>query len=120
MESLKNMEFLRDIAYVYAPFMASVFVTLTYIPQIVKTHKKKSVEDMSILFWILLNFFLVCMWFNSLFSMIDHNNVGYFITESINFGLALVVFFQIIYYKKRKRSVEYATLVSSSNAFSRK
>jgi uncharacterized protein with PQ loop repeat len=95
------IDLLRHLAYNVLPHFATVFITVTYLPQIYKTWKKKSVEDMSIWFWILLNLFLICMWTNSVFAWIDSGNFGYFMTESVNFGLALVVFAQMIIYRKK-------------------
>lgn len=94
---------LRYFAYNIGPHLATIFITLTYIPQIIKTYKTKNVDGISLWFWILLNLFLVCMWLNSLFSWRDHGNFGFFLTESINFILAIVIFSQIIYYRRLKR-----------------
>jgi uncharacterized protein with PQ loop repeat len=96
------MEMLRFFAYNIAPTLATILISITYIPQIIKTYKTKSVEDLSLLFWVILNMFLLCMWTNSLFSLIDSKNIGYFITETINWGLALVVLIQILKYRKKK------------------
>jgi uncharacterized protein with PQ loop repeat len=95
------MEMLRLFAYNIAPTLATILISITYIPQIVKTYKTKSVEDLSFWFWVILNMFLFCMWTNSLFSLIDSGNVGYFITETINWALAIVVFMQILKYRKK-------------------
>lgn len=96
------IDIFRYLAYNVLPHLATLFITLTYLPQIYKTYKTKSVEDISMGFWTLLNLFLICMWTNSIFSWIDSGNFGYFLTETINFGLALVVFSQMIIYKKKK------------------
>lgn len=96
------MELLRYFAYSIGPTLSTVFITLTYLPQIIKIHKTKSVEDISVMFWILLNMFLICMWTNSLFSWIDSGNFGYFMAESINFAFAIIVIIQILVYRKKK------------------
>lgn len=95
------LEILRYIAYNVAPTLATIFITVTYLPQIYKTYKTKSVKDLSLAFWIILNMFLLCMWLNSLFSLIDSGNIGYFVTETINWGLAAVVLGQILVYRKK-------------------
>lgn len=94
------IEALRFFAYNIGPTLATILISITYIPQIIKTYKTKSVKDLSIWFWIILNMFLFCMWTNSLFSLIDSKNIGYFITETINWTLAIVVFVQILIYRK--------------------
>lgn len=95
------IELYRNFSYTIAPTLATGFITLTYLPQIYKTHQTKKVEDLALWFWILLNLFLVCMWSNSLFSWLDAGNVGYFITETINWLLAIVVLVQILVFRKK-------------------
>jgi uncharacterized protein with PQ loop repeat len=90
-------------ATVIAPFLASILITLTYLPQIVKTYKTKKVEDLSVWFWVLLIGFLICMLSNATFLLITAGATGYFITELINFALAAVVLGQILYYRRKKK-----------------
>jgi uncharacterized protein with PQ loop repeat len=97
------IEFIRTLAYTVLPTLATIFITITYLPQIYKTHKTKKVDDLALGFWVLLNLFLVCMWTNSLFAWIDSGNLGYFITETINWALAIVVLVQILIYRKKNK-----------------
>jgi uncharacterized protein with PQ loop repeat len=96
------IDILRYFAYHIGPPLATILITVTYVPQIIKTFKTKSVEDMSLLFWILLNSFLFCIWINSLFAWIDSGNFGLFMMESINFLLAIIVIIQVLVYRKKK------------------
>lgn len=99
---MEIVEMLRWLAYNILPTIATIAISVTYVPQIIKTHRTKSVNDMSVMFWILLNVFLLCMWTNSLFAFIDSNNVGYFVTQSINWLLAIIQTTQLFMYKKKK------------------
>lgn len=93
------MEILRWLAYNVLPVVASIAISVTYIPQIIKTYKVKSVGDISIMFWVLLNVFLGSMFVISLVTFIDTGEWGMLLTQSSNWILALIQFGQIIYYK---------------------
>jgi MtN3 and saliva related transmembrane protein len=86
---------------VIAPSLATILISIAYVPQIVKTYRTKKVDDLSLGFWILINSFLVCMVSNASYLLITANGVGYFVTEIINFVLALTVLSQILYYRKQ-------------------
>lgn len=88
-------------AWKVAPTMATILITIAYLPQIIKIKKTRSVKDISLGFWIMINLFLVNMWVNSIAVLMTTDRLGYFITESINFALALVVLIQIIFYSRK-------------------
>lgn len=99
------MELFKIWATMIAPSLATVLITLTYMPQIIKTYKTKSVKDLSVAFWVLLLGFLVCMVSNATYLFITApNGLGYLLTEIVNFTLAAVVFGQIVYYTKKNKS----------------
>lgn len=85
-----------------APSLATIFISIAYLPQILKTLRTKSVEDLSLGFWILINAFLICMVSNATYLLLTADGLGYFITEVINFALAAVVLIQILIYRKKK------------------
>lgn len=95
------MELFKLWAFGIAPTLSSILITIAYLPQVIKTAKTKSVEDISLGFWILINLFLVCMVSNATYNLITAGNVGYFITELLNFGLAFVVLIQCIVFRKK-------------------
>lgn len=99
------MELFKIWATMIAPVLATVLISLTYLPQIIKTYRTKSVKDMSVAFWVLLIGFLICMMSNATYLLITTpNGLGYFLTELANFVLAVVVFGQIIYYTKKNKN----------------
>lgn len=85
----------------YLPILATVFLTICYIPQIYKTAKTKNVESMSVWFWLLLNFALIIMWSNALLIYIETGIYGTLVTECINEFLAMVVLIQVLIYRKK-------------------
>lgn len=101
------IELFKTLAFSIFPSLATVFITIAYLPQVYKTFKTKSVGDLSLGFWVLINLFLVCMWTNSLASLIYDGRVGYFLTESVNWLFAIIVLVQILVYRKKdKKSKE--------------
>lgn len=101
------MDILRFLVKSILPMIATTAISVTYVPQIFKTYKVKKVDEISIMFWVLLNIFLASMWLISLVALIDDGNKGMFLTQSSNWFLALIQSGQIVYYKwiypKRKR-----------------
>jgi uncharacterized protein with PQ loop repeat len=95
------IELLPVFAYKIAPTAATFLISIAYLPQIIKTFKTKSVGDLSLGFWLLINAFLFCMWSNSLAVLIETGRLGYFITETINWALAAIVLGQILYYRRK-------------------
>lgn len=95
------MELLTTFATTIAPTLSSILITIAYLPQIVKTQKTKSVEDLSLGFWILITAFLVCMVANATYLLVTAGAIGYFVTEAINFTLAFVVLVQILVFRKK-------------------
>jgi uncharacterized protein with PQ loop repeat len=88
-------------ATIIAPTLSSILITIAYLPQIIKTQRTKRVGDLSLGFWVLLSSFLVCMVSNALYLLITVHSIGYFITELINFALAIVVLVQILVFRGR-------------------
>lgn len=85
------------------PLIATVFLTICYIPQIVRNYKTKDVSSLSLMFWILLSVALGLLWTNAFMIFTAFGTFGYLITETINLGLALVVLIQVIIYRKNKQ-----------------
>lgn len=83
------------------PILSTVFLSLCYIPQIIKIYKTKNVESQSLLFWVLLSIALGLLWTNAFMIFNKFGTYGYLITETFNLGLALVVLAQVIKYKKK-------------------
>lgn len=96
------LDALTFFATVIAPTLSTILISIAYIPQIIKTQKTKSVEDLSIGFWILINGFLICMVANATYLLLTADGLGYFITEIVNLTFALVILIQILIYRKKK------------------
>lgn len=86
-----------------APTLATIFISIAYLPQIIKTQKTKSVEDLSLGFWILINAFLICMLSNATYLLITADGLGYFLTELVNFIFAAIVLIQILVFRKKNK-----------------
>lgn len=87
--------FLNNISIVIG-----ILLAITYIPQIAKLHKTRSIEGVSLLFWIVLSFTLSLALINSLVVFVSTGVWGYMFIEIINVSLALVVLGQVIAIKK--------------------
>lgn len=83
--------------------IATVFLTICYLPQIVTTFKTKNVSGMTVSFWVLLNLALFCLLINSIFIFIQFGTWGYMVTEILNFGLAFVMLVLVLKYKKNEK-----------------
>lgn len=85
---------------VVLPAVSSVLITVAYPPQIIKNYRTKSVDDLSLVFWIIISTFCFSMVGNAGFLYFKMTGTaGYLITESINLAFALIILGQIIYYK---------------------
>lgn len=85
----------------FLPILATVFLTICYVPQIAKIHKTKDVTSQSLWFWILLCVALGLMFTNAFMIFNAFGTYGYLITETINLGLALTVLGQVVHYRKK-------------------
>ena len=84
----------------YLPIMSTVFLTICYLPQIVKTYKTKDVTSLSLPFWIFLNLALTCLLINAAVIYSLYGTWGYLLTEIINLGMALIMLIMVIKYRK--------------------
>lgn len=82
------------------PLMATVFLTICYVPQIIRNYRTKDVSSISLPFWILLNIALIMMVINASVIFLKFGTYGYLITEILNEGLALTVLIQVLKYRK--------------------
>lgn len=83
------------------PIIATVFLSICYIPQIVKNYKTKDVSSISLWFWMLLNIALTLMFTNAFMIYNKFGTYGYLITETFNLGLAMIVLVQVFIYRKK-------------------
>lgn len=92
---------LTKILLDYLPIAATVFLTVCYLPQIIKTYRTKDVSGISLPFWVFLNVALSLMLVNSIVIFIEFGTWGYMVTEILNEGLAFVMLVMVLRYKKR-------------------
>lgn len=83
------------------PLIATIFMTLCYIPQIVQTLKTKDVTGISLTFYILLNISLTLLLINSYLLFLTNGNFGYVISYIINEGLAFIMLVLVLKYRKK-------------------
>jgi len=86
------------------PLIATVFLTVCYIPQILRNYRTKDVSSLSLWFWVLLSVALGLLWTNAFMIFNAFGTFGYLVTETINLGLALVVLIQVVIYRKDKQN----------------
>lgn len=84
----------------YLPIAASVFLTVCYLPQIIKTYRTKDVSGISLPFWVFLNVALSLMLVNSIVIFIEFGTWGYMVTEIINESLAFIMLVMVLRYRK--------------------
>ena len=84
----------------YLPIAASVFLTVCYLPQIIKTYRTKDVSGISLPFWMFLNVALSLMLVNSIVIFIEFGTWGYMVTEIINESLAFIMLVMVLRYRK--------------------
>ncbi|MEC0276931.1 PQ-loop repeat-containing protein [Peribacillus frigoritolerans] len=97
------VEFLKFYCLVVAPLLSTFLISFAYVPQIVQNIRTKSVRDLSLGFWVLINAFIVNMIANALYLFLTApNGLGYLLTEVANGVLAFTVLCQILYYRKKE------------------
>jgi uncharacterized protein with PQ loop repeat len=90
-------KFLLDLL----PMAATFFLTLCYVPQIIRTYKTKDVSSMSLSFWVMLNIALSFLLVNATVIYLKFGTWGYMVTEILNEGLAFVMLIMVIKYRKK-------------------
>jgi uncharacterized protein with PQ loop repeat len=83
--------------------LATFFLVIAYIPQVVRTYKTKEVEGISLQFWVLINVALTLLLVNAIVVYIKYGTYGYLITETFNEGLAFVMLVMVLKYRKKSR-----------------
>lgn len=81
--------------------VGATFFILAYARGIYDLFKAKSASGREIWFWSLINVAVSMLFVNSVFLFIKYGTYGYLIMESANFGMAVVMLFMSIYYKRK-------------------
>lgn len=92
-----------DILLNVLPVIATVFMVICYLPQIIKTYKTKDVTGISLPFWIMINIALTILLINSILLYTTNGNFGYVVTYIFNEGLAFVTLILVIKYRKNHK-----------------
>lgn len=80
--------------------LATFFLVVAYIPQVIQTYKTKNVEGISLTFWLLISIALTLLLINSIVVFVKYGTYGYMITESFNSALAYVMLVMVVRYRK--------------------
>lgn len=99
------MRVMDNILLNLLPSIATVFLTIAYLPQIIHTFKTKKVDGISLNFWLILNVALILMLTNAIVIFIKFGTWGYMVTEILNEGLAFVMLIMVLKYKDNKDAV---------------
>lgn len=82
--------------------IATFFLVIAYLPQVIKTFKSKNVVGISLPFWVLINIALTCLLINAIFVFLQYGTYGYLIAEAFNESLAFIMLVMVLRYRKRK------------------
>lgn len=82
--------------------IGGTILSISYLPQIIKTFKVKKVDEISLAFWSLLFIGLVLMECNAV-HLIWLGTWSYAVTETFNVTLCGIFLAQVIYYGKIKK-----------------
>lgn len=94
---------MENLFFNLLPVLATVFLTICYVPQIVQTFKTKNVSSISLSFWILLNIALTLMLINATAIFISTGVWGYMVTEIANEGLAFIMLCLVLRYRNKDK-----------------
>lgn len=83
------------------PLIATILLAYSYIPQLIKTYRTKSVDDVSPAFWWSISAALTLMTINAAYVYYLTGGYGYLITEIINLSLAVAMLTLVLRYKPR-------------------
>lgn len=83
------------------PLLATIFLTICYLPQLIKTYKTKDVSSMSLPFWIMLNIALSLLLANSVILAFLYGSWGYMVSYIFNEGLAFLMLLMVVKYRKK-------------------
>lgn len=84
------------------PSIATVFLVVAYVPQVIQTFKTKNVDGISMSFWLLINIALSLMLVNAIKTFIDTGAWGYMVAEIFNEGLAFVMLIMVLKFRSKK------------------
>ena len=84
------------------PMVATVFLVICYVPQIIRTYKTKDVSSISLSFFVLLNIALSLLLLNSILLFTQNGNFGYVVAYIFNEGLAFIMLIMILKYRENK------------------
>lgn len=80
--------------------VATFFLIVAYIPQVVTTYRTKDVRGIDPWFWRLISIALILLWINSLYIFILYGTWGYLLMESFNATLAVAMFVMVEKYRR--------------------
>lgn len=83
--------------------LATVVLTISYLPQILALHKNKNAEGISSKFWLILDLSLLMLFILAIDSFLQTGAYSLVIAQSLNLLLALTVTTQVIQLKRKKK-----------------
>jgi uncharacterized protein with PQ loop repeat len=81
--------------------VATFFLIIAYIPQVITTYRTKVVDGIDPNFWRLITIALGLLFINSIYIFIKFGTWGYMFMEAFNFGLAFAMFVMVEKYRKK-------------------
>lgn len=97
------MNLLTEFLENYIASVATFFLIVAYIPQVVTTYRTKVVTGIDPNFWRLITIALGLLFINSVFLFIKYGTWGYMFMEAFNFGLAFAMFVMVEKYRKKDK-----------------
>lgn len=99
------MEFINSLLENYLALIGGLIIAFSYLFQIYHLYKTKCTDGISIGFWCILILALSCLLINSITIFILYGTWGYMLAEILNVGLALVVLFMVLFYRKKEKEI---------------
>jgi uncharacterized protein with PQ loop repeat len=81
--------------------VATFFLIVAYIPQVITTYKTKVVDGIDPNFWRLITIALGLLFINSIYIFVKYGTWGYMFMEAFNFGLAFIMLVMVVKYRKK-------------------
>lgn len=85
------------------PTVATFFLVVCYLPQLIRTLKTKDVSSISLSFFAMLNIALTLLLINSILLFTQNGNWGYVVTYIFNEGFALWMLILILKYRNKNK-----------------
>lgn len=108
---METVEVVEQFFKNYSAALGGWCLIIAYVPQILKTLRTKSVDDMTLSFWLLVTMGVGLFWINATFLVVDGMGTwGYWFAESANLiisAIMLGLFIRYRYFYNKKQGGDF-------------